>query len=110
MSLLIKAGVLCGYVALSIAGLYHMKNAAQILSLQFALGFTCYVLGFGVWIAILRLYPLSLAFPLAAGALVVGTQLVGWLMLGETIGAHRLAGAGLILAGLAVLALFEPGA
>lgn len=102
--------ILVGYVILSLAGLYFMKRAEQILSWQFAGGLSLYVAGFGVWLAILRLYPLSLAFPLAAGALVVGTQAVGWLLLDEGFAAHRLAGVGLILAGLATLTFFEPPA
>jgi multidrug transporter EmrE-like cation transporter len=79
---LIKALVLVGYVFLSVGGLYGMKRADHILSWTFAGGFSLYVAGFGVWLAILRMYPLSFAFPLAAGALIVGTQVVGWWLLG----------------------------
>jgi multidrug transporter EmrE-like cation transporter len=100
--------VIVGYVFLSLAGLYGMKRAHQIGSWTFAGGLALYVAGFGVWLTILRMYPLSFAFPLAAGALVVGTQVVGWWLLGEGLAAHRLAGVGLILAGLAILAAFEP--
>lgn len=108
--MLTRIFVLAGYVLLSLAGLYFMKRAEQIVSWTFAGGLSLYVAGFVVWLAILRLYPLSLAFPLAAGALVVGTQVVGWLLLGEGLAPHRLAGVALILAGLAALALFEPTA
>ncbi len=104
---MIRAAILLAYVAMSLAGLYNMKRAESLLGWQFAAGFAMYVAGFGVWLAILRLYPLSFAFPLAAGALVVGTQLVGWLLLGETLAPHRLVGVGLILAGLVSLAAFE---
>jgi multidrug transporter EmrE-like cation transporter len=106
---MIKVAVLLGYVALSLAGLYNMKRADAIVGWQFAAGFAMYVAGFGVWLMILRMYPLSFAFPLAAGALVVGTQLVGFFFLGEGMQLHRLAGSGLILAGLACLAVFERG-
>jgi multidrug transporter EmrE-like cation transporter len=63
-----------------------------------------------VWLVILRMYPLSIAFPLAAGSLVIGTQLVGWLLLGEGLTAHKLIGCALILAGLACLSYFERAA
>ena len=104
---MLKLAVFLGYVALSLAGLYNMKRSEEIMAWQFVLGLAMYVGGFVVWLAILRLYPLSFAFPLAAGALVVGTQLVGWLLLGEGLATHRLVGAGLILAGLAWLAVFD---
>ncbi len=105
---MIKAAILVAYVAVSLAGLYHMKRAEALLGWQFAAGFALYVAGFGMWLAILRLYPLSYAFPLASGALVVGTQLVGWLLLGETLALHRMIGVGFILLGLISLAAFEP--
>jgi multidrug transporter EmrE-like cation transporter len=47
--------------------------------------------------------PLSVAFPLAAGALIVGTQLVGHMLLGEALGARHLFGVLLIVVGLAVV-------
>jgi multidrug transporter EmrE-like cation transporter len=105
--LIARLSVLVGYVALSLAGLYLMKKAAEIMSPTFACGFGMYVAGFGVWMVLLRMYPLSLAFPLAAGSLIVGTQLVGWLMLGEDMTPHRAAGVALILGGIALLALFD---
>lgn len=98
------------YVLLSLAGLYNMKRAVDIVDIHFALGLALYVGGFLVWLVILRLYPLSLAFPLAAGALVVGTQVVGWLFLDEGLAIHRQIGVALILGGLATLAFFEPRA
>lgn len=85
-----------------------MKRAELILSWPFAGGLSLYVSGFVIWLAILRFYPLSLAFPLAAGALIVGTQFVGWFLLGERLTLHRIAGVSLIVAGLAALFYFEP--
>lgn len=103
---MIKVLVLASYVFLSVGGLYWMKRADHILSLAFFGGGVLYVAGFGVWLAMLRTYPLSLVFPMAAGALIVGTQVVGWWLLGEELSTHRFVGVGLILTGLAILTVF----
>lgn len=106
--MLLRIAILVGYVLLSLAGLYTMKRAEQIVSWSFAGGLSLYVAGFAVWLAILRLYPLSLAFPLAAGALIIGTQFVGWFLLGERLAPHRIVGVSLIVTGLATFFYFEP--
>ena len=73
------------YCLLSITGLYIIKQSEQILSFSFAFGFTLYLLGFGTWMYLLRRYPLSVVFPLCSTALLIGTQLVGWFLLAESI-------------------------
>jgi multidrug transporter EmrE-like cation transporter len=92
------------YVGVSCSGLFLLKAAPSWLSLRFGLGFLLYALGACLWLVILRNYPLSLAFPIAAGALIVGTTLVGIVFLGESLSAVQVAGAGLIFLGIALLA------
>ncbi len=53
---------------------------------------------------ILRLMPLSLAFPIAAGSLVLGTMLTGAFLLNETVSPIHIVGAVLILAGITLIA------
>lgn len=96
-------GLFAVYVGMSCFGLYLLKAAPAWLSLRFAAGFLLYALGAGLWLVILRSHPLSVAFPVAAGALMVGTALVGVLLLGESLSGVQLAGAGLIFLGIALL-------
>jgi multidrug transporter EmrE-like cation transporter len=112
--------MIVAYVAASAAGLALMKAAlaaptgeaggapalvTRALSGRFIAGFALYAAGFGVWMLILARLPLSVAFPLAAGALIVATQGVGAAALGERLGPAHLAGVGLVLAGLVVIFL-----
>lgn len=91
------------YVALSCSGLYLLKAAPTWLSLRFAGGFALYAAGAVMWLVILRHYPLSLAFPVAAGALMLGTSLIGLLWLGETLTRLQAGGAAVILIGIVML-------
>ena len=70
------------YIGSSAFGLYRMKQAAEIASPAFALGFFFYGAGFVWWIVILRRLDLSLAVLIAAGGLIVATQIVGLLPAG----------------------------
>jgi multidrug transporter EmrE-like cation transporter len=99
-----KIGILMLYVALSLYGLYKMKISDFGVNLDFIVGFSAYAGGFLVWLVILKLYPLSVAFPLAAGALICGTQVVGIVALGEKLIAKNMLGILLILIGLFFLA------
>jgi multidrug transporter EmrE-like cation transporter len=96
------------YVFTSTAGLVLMKKAMAVqgyLSLLFASGLTLYLAGFGLWMLLLHRMPLSVAFPVASGALIVATQAAGILYLGEKMQPMHAAGAGLILLGLGVIGL-----
>lgn len=93
------------YIGSSAFGLYRMKQAAEIVSPAFVLGFVFYGAGFVWWIVILRRMDLSLAFPIAAGGLIVATQVVGYFLLDEPMTRLQLAGVGAILAGITVLFL-----
>jgi multidrug transporter EmrE-like cation transporter len=92
------------YVAASCAGLYLIKAATEWRSPTFFSGFFLYALGAALWMVILRLMPLSLAFPIAAGSLVLGTMLTGAFLLNETVSPIHIVGAVLILAGITLIA------
>ena len=96
-----RFALLAGYVAISVAGMVLIKGADTIWSAKGLTGFALYLAGFLVWIGvILRVMPLSQAFPMAAGALMLGTQLTGWLVLKERVGLPQVTGALLIIAGV----------
>lgn len=98
---LTRAALLLGYATISVAGMVLLKGASSPFSLKGVIGFALYLAGFAIWIGIiLRIMPLSQAFPMAAGALLLGTQLAGWLLLKERIGLPQGAGALLILVGV----------
>lgn len=100
----VKAPLLfCAYVAVSCGGLYLMKAAAGWLSVKYGVGVLLYFSGAVFWMLILRLYPLSAAFPVAAGALVLGTIVTGMLFLNESLNVTQLIGAGLIVCGIVLI-------
>ncbi|MBN9506207.1 MAG: hypothetical protein J0I69_09280 [Altererythrobacter sp.] len=83
-----------------------IKGAPSLVSSKWMVGVGLYVVGFVIWLGmILRIMPLSQAFPIAAGSLVVGTQVAGWLVLKERLTLPHLAGAVLIMAGVALISL-----
>ncbi len=93
------------YISLSTFGLYHLKQAA-LGSLAFVIGFIAYGVGFLLWMVILRTLPLSIAFPSAAGGLIVATQLTGRFVLDETLSTTQ--NAGVLLVFVAVVLLYWP--
>lgn len=103
MRILVDTGLLALYLATSSFGLYKMKSAGTILALEFAGGFVFYALGFLWWVALLMRLPLSVAFPLAAGGLIVLTQVTGHAFLNETLSGMHLAGIAMILAGIVLV-------
>lgn len=92
------------YLSASLFGLYKLKVAELGFNLDFLLGVFAYGSSFFLWIVVLRWYPLSVVFPLAAGSLIVGTQLVGMHFLNEPLDRLSIFAIGLILAGLLTLA------
>ena len=92
------------YVVTSCSGLYGMKAAEGWKTLPFFIGFALYGAGAVMWLGILRLFPLSFAFPIAAGSLVVGTTCIGVLFLHETVSVWHLAGSLCIITGIALIA------
>jgi multidrug transporter EmrE-like cation transporter len=93
------------YVCTSCVGLYFIKSAPGWRSLTFVGGFALYALGALLWMVILRLLALSFAFPIAAGALVLGTMLTGVILLGESITTLQVIGALLIMSGIVLIAV-----
>lgn len=96
---MLKAAVIALYALISAYGLYRIKAATEIASFGFLIGCIFYGSGFLIWIYILRILPLSVAFPLAAGCLMVATQLFGVLLLKEPMPIAHAAGVVLILIG-----------
>ena len=96
--------LLISYVVSSCFGLYLMKAAESSWSTKFAIGLIFYGSGAALWLVILRLYPLSVAFPVAAGALMVGTTLAGHFALREPISLTHLTGIFFIAIGIIILA------
>ncbi len=103
MKVFLSALIIVFYAAISSVGLYKLKAAASPLSLDALIGFIFYAAGFLIWIIILRMMPLSIAFPAAAGTLVICTQITGVYFLNEHIGASHLAGIALIIAGMSIM-------
>ncbi len=93
------------YIGVSAFGLYKIKAAAQVMSVEFAIGFVMYGLGFLIWMYILLRMPLSVAFPIAAGALIVCTQLIGYFLLGEKITVIHSVGVTAIVIGIALISV-----
>lgn len=81
-----------------------MKAAASWLSVKFMAGLLLYGMGATVWLIILRLYPLSVAFPVASGALMVGTTLAAFSFLKEPVSMTHILGIILIGVGIIILA------
>jgi len=94
-----------GYALISCLGLYWLKSATDWWTVRFVFGGGLYALGAGIWLVILRMYPLSLAFPIASGALMIGTTLAGYVFLGEDISWLHLLGIVIISLGISILAL-----
>ena len=93
------------YALISCVGLYWLKSAANLWTLKFISGAFLYILGAAVWLVILRMYPLSIAFPIASGVLMIGTTVVGYVLLKENISWMHLMGLVLISSGISILAL-----
>lgn len=88
------------YAAVSAYGLYLIKDAPALMSSRALVGGLLYGGGFCIWIAMLRVFPLSIAFPVAAGSLIVATHVIARVYLAETVSMSQTFGIGLILAGI----------
>jgi quaternary ammonium compound-resistance protein SugE len=108
MSWLALAAILAAFVVTSIAGLSLIKLAGSTFTPSGILGFALYVCGFLLWIfIILKSMPLSTAFPVAAGALILGSQVSGWLWLKESISPLHIVSVALIVAGIVMLGILN---
>jgi len=97
--------LLAAYVLTATLGLYRMKAAPEIASFGFFVGAICYALSFLLWIVILLRMPLSIAFPLVTGMVIVATQVSAALWLGEALTWWKAAGVVLIISGIGLLAV-----
>lgn len=91
------------YVGVSVSGLTIVKLGQGLTDYRTWLGAFLYGAGFLLWFVILMRFPLSRAFPVAAGSLIVGTQAAGWYVLKEGLPMWHLFGVALILAGIVVI-------
>lgn len=96
-------GLIILFVALHAFGLFKLKASNGQIGVDFGLGFVCYGAGFLIWYVILTRLPLSIAFPVAAGSLIVATQLVGRFLLDEQLHLVNFSGVGLILVGIVLI-------
>ena len=72
-----KAAILSFYVFISLLGPFQLKAAELGFNFQYLTGMSLYIVSSLLWLVILRWFPLLIAFPLAAGSIIVGTQLAG---------------------------------
>ena len=100
---LLNISMLLAYVVLSCTGLVFMKRAISLMTPTFFFGFGMYGVGFLLWLGVLRRLTLSVAFPIAAGALVLGTMVAGYLFLNESVSIRQCIGALLIIVGIVVV-------
>lgn len=97
------AVLLIAYALVSAYGLYRLKVSPEVLSAGFLLGAGCYAASFGIWVLILRSYPLSLAFPAAAGASILATQFIGLYVLSEPFSLRAMIGTALVASGVLLI-------
>jgi multidrug transporter EmrE-like cation transporter len=100
MKYFLSVVLITAYVVTSCMGLYMIKAADAWRSVPFVFGVLLYGFGAALWLVILRYFPLSFAFPIAAGALIICTMLTGRLFLKEAISGSQLIGAAFIISGI----------
>lgn len=100
MKVLIWPFVFWIYAAISCFGLYLIKTATSIVSMHMMSGMMLWISGAIMWIMILRRLPLSFAFPIASGLLMLGTTLVGAIFLKEAVSPSRILGILTIIFGI----------
>lgn len=102
---LLLAGQALWKQGLEQAGGLQLGNALQVLFSPWILaGAALYAFATVVWLVVLSRLPLSTAYPLQSIAYVLGL-FVAWLVFGEAIPPNRWIGAGIIIAGVAVISL-----
>ncbi|MCF8473163.1 MAG: hypothetical protein K9G26_00590 [Emcibacter sp.] len=96
--------LLLSYLMISTAGLIFLKMSdGRLLSLSGGAGIFFYGMGFIVWYFILSKVPLSVAFPVAAGGLIVATQITGQIIFKENLSLVHLGGVLLIIIGISLV-------
>jgi len=95
-----QALILICYVSLSSFGIFLIKTAEFTYSIYFFIGVFIYLCGSVIWLAMLRILPLSIAFPVASGLMILSTTFVGWVFLYEEVGLFQMIGSVAILFGI----------
>jgi len=96
---------LFGYILISTIGLVFLKMSdGRLMSLSGGAGIFFYGAGFIVWYLILTNNPLSVAFPIAAGGLIVATQIAGQIIFKENLNLLHLGGVFMIIIGISLVA------
>jgi drug/metabolite transporter (DMT)-like permease len=91
------------YIAVSSTGMYKIKVSESFLSIDFFIGFFLYGLGFLIWIYILKLNPISIAFPIAASSLIIALQFIGFYFLDEPMKQAKIIGMIFIMVGIIIV-------
>ena len=108
MTIMSNGLIMLIYIVTSVAGLVFLKiSDGKLLSYQGAVGIFLYGIGFVIWYLILTRVALSIAFPIAAGGLVVATQIAGYFILKESLSLSLLLGVLLIITGIYFVASGE---
>jgi multidrug transporter EmrE-like cation transporter len=93
------------YISISAAGLLLMKLAGgKFFSMQAITGIGLYGIGFIMWFFILARIPLSVAFPIAAGSLILASLFLGKLILKEDISTIHIIGCVFVITGIGLIA------
>ena len=101
--LLLKAGTnRVGEFAYSLANLVPIGTRLA-LNPYIAGGLACYVVSVGVWILALSRVPVSVAYPMLSIGYIVNA-LAAWWLFGENLSGARIAGIGIILLGVWLVA------
>lgn len=105
--LILRISLVLLYFVCTLYGLYALKAYDFGMTWGYIIGFLAYALGFMIWLIVLKLYPLSVAFPIAAGGLIVGSQLVGYFALSDKLDLSRVIGVMLIILGILIISTRE---
>ena len=106
MSLPYLTAIISAYVLCSVAGLAMIKAAPGYFTMTFVTGALAYAAGFAIWLfVIIRALPLSVAFPISAGALIIGTQIGGAVFLKETMSFAHIVGSVVVMIGIGIIYL-----
>ena len=87
----------------SCIGLYKIKLSDMHLGFNLVIGALLYLFGFILWLYILKTNPLSYAFPIAASMLIIGTQIIGVFLLGESFNFLKVIGLILVITGIVII-------
>ncbi|MCC3861263.1 hypothetical protein [Pseudemcibacter aquimaris] len=94
------------YFLVSASGLLLLKlSDGELISAKGIGGLFLYAVGFLIWYVVLSRINLSAAFPIAAGGLIISTQLVGYFFLKEYISMSHIAGILVIILGIALITI-----